>query len=228
MPAYTDPDECPCAGRVSNGRPQPRRRKPARLTNAARGPICSPTNRWRFAAAPGANGVYAAPGLPGCADARARARRRRRSFWRTASSTTRSSNSTSYGENPSLGDYLRSPTEKSHMKRSPLTIAIAFLLILIFGLMLFVFQAAPIRGSGGHAVRQGWTGAGSSTNAGPYCSPGRSRQVYNWINGSTSVEDRLEPLTLAGSKLRFRRGHISGWRIDNPVQVLPQVPRTAR
>ncbi len=38
------------------------------------------------------------------------------------------------------------------MKRSPLTIVIAVLLMAIFGLMLFVFQVRQVRGRRRHAV----------------------------------------------------------------------------
>jgi membrane protease subunit HflC len=107
------------------------------------------------------------------------------------------------------------------MKRSPLTITIAFLLIIIFGLMLFVFQ---VRQSEVAVV----TLFGKSeknrvkTEPGPYLQwPWPIEKVYKLDQRVHSLEDKLEPLTLPDQNIILLLTYI-GWRIDDPYKFFPK------
>jgi membrane protease subunit HflC len=107
------------------------------------------------------------------------------------------------------------------MKRSPLTIAVAFLLMLIFGLMLFVFQ---VRKSEVAVV----TLFGKLeqnrviTNPGPRLQwPWPIEQVYHLDQRVHSLEDRLEPLTLPDQNIILLLTY-SGWRIEDPYKFFPK------
>jgi len=107
------------------------------------------------------------------------------------------------------------------MKRSPLTITIAFLLIIIFGLMLFVFQ---VRQSEVAVV----TLFGKSdqsrvkTEPGPYLQwPWPIEKVYKLDQRVHSLEDSLEPLTLPDQNLILLLTYV-GWRIDDPYKFFPK------
>jgi membrane protease subunit HflC len=103
------------------------------------------------------------------------------------------------------------------MKRSPLTITIAFLLIVVFGLMLFVFQVrkseVAVVTRFGKLVQDRVI-----TNAGPYLQwPWPIEQVYHLDQRVHCLEDRLEPLTLPDQNTVQLLTYV-GWRIDDPFK----------
>ncbi len=102
------------------------------------------------------------------------------------------------------------------MKRSPLTIIVALLLIAIFGLMLFVFQ-----------VRQSEVAVvtlfdkmetdNTRTNPGPHLQwPWPVERVYKLDQRVHSLEDKLEPVTLPDQNI-IQLGTYVGWRISDPA-----------
>ena len=104
-----------------------------------------------YAAAPGANGVY---------EQRARletlvngSRQARKYIIATTNTPDILIYNLEDKVRPDLLDQLSAPP-RSNMKRSPLTIAVAFVLIVIFGLLLFVYQVRKSRSRGRHLVRQ--------------------------------------------------------------------------
>jgi membrane protease subunit HflC len=107
------------------------------------------------------------------------------------------------------------------MKRSPLTLLVAFLLIAIFGLMLFVFQ-----------VRQSEVAVvtlfdrmetdNARTNPGPHLQwPRPIERVYKLDQRVHSLdmeaEDKLEPVTLPDQNIILLLTY-TGWRISDPAK----------
>ena len=104
------------------------------------------------------------------------------------------------------------------MKRSPLTILIAALLIVIFGAMLFIFQ-----------VRQSEVAVvtvfdrlapdGVQTNPGPHWQwPWPIAKVYKLDQRLHSMEDNSDSCLLHDDKIVLLLTY-TGWRISDPVPV---------
>ena len=111
------------------------------------------------------------------------------------------------------------------MKRSPLTIIVALLLMAIFGLMLFVFQVRQSEVAvitlfdkmESDAVR---------TNPGPHLQwPWPIEQVYKLDQRVHSLdleaEDKLEPVTLPDQNIIMLLTYV-GWRISDPAKFFPK------
>ena len=111
------------------------------------------------------------------------------------------------------------------MKRSPLTIVVALLLMAIFGLMLFVFQ-----------VRQSEVAVvtlfdkmetdGVRTNPGPHLQwPWPIEKIYKLDQRVHSLdleaEDKLEPITLPDQNIILLLTYV-GWRISDPAKFFPK------
>jgi membrane protease subunit HflC len=102
------------------------------------------------------------------------------------------------------------------MKRSPLTIVVALLLIAIFGLMLFVFQ---VRQSEVAVVTlfDKLEADGVRTNPGPHLQwPWPIERVYKLDQRVHSLEDKLEPVTLPDQNIILLLTY-TGWRISDPA-----------
>jgi membrane protease subunit HflC len=107
------------------------------------------------------------------------------------------------------------------MKRSPLTIVVALLLIAIFGLMLFVFQ---VRKSEVAVVTlfDKMEPGGVQTNPGPHLQwPWPIERVYKLDQRVHSLEDKLEPITLPDQNFIMLLTY-AGWRISDPAQFFPK------
>jgi membrane protease subunit HflC len=107
------------------------------------------------------------------------------------------------------------------MKRSPLTIVVALLLIAIFGLMLFVFQ---VRKSEVAVVTlfDRMESDGVQTNPGPHLQwPWPIERVYKLDQRVHSLEDKLEPITLPDQNIIMLLTYV-GWRISDPAQFFPK------
>ncbi|MGA2556436.1 MAG: protease modulator HflC [Verrucomicrobiota bacterium] len=107
------------------------------------------------------------------------------------------------------------------MKRSPLTIVIALLLIAVFGLMLFVFQ---VRQSEVAVVTlfDKMESSGVRTNPGPHLKwPWPIERVYTLdqrVHGlDMEAEDKLEPITLPDQNIVLLLTYV-GWRISDPAR----------
>jgi membrane protease subunit HflC len=102
------------------------------------------------------------------------------------------------------------------MKRSPLTLLVAFLLIAIFGLMLFVFQ---VRQSEVAVVTlfDKLEADGVRTNPGPHLQwPWPIERVYKLDQRVHSLEDKLEPVTLPDQNIVLLLTY-TGWSISDPA-----------
>ena len=111
------------------------------------------------------------------------------------------------------------------MKRSPLTIVVAPLLIAIFGLMLFVFQ---VRQSEVAVVTlfDKMESDGVRTNPGPHLQwPWPIERVYKLDQRVHSLdleaEDKLEPVTLPDQNIILLLTYV-GWRISDPAKFFPK------
>lgn len=107
------------------------------------------------------------------------------------------------------------------MKRSPLTIVIAVLLMAIFGLMLFVFQ---VRKSEVAVVTlfDKMESSGVRTNPGPHLKwPWPIERVYTLDQRVHSLDleaaDKLEPITLPDQNIILLLTYV-GWRISDPAR----------
>jgi len=107
------------------------------------------------------------------------------------------------------------------MKRSPLTIVVALLLIAVFGLMLFVFQVrqseVPVvtlfNRMEADCVR---------TNPGPHLQwPWPIERVYKLDQRVHSLEDKLEPVTLPDQNILMLVTYV-GWRISDAASFFPK------
>ena len=107
------------------------------------------------------------------------------------------------------------------MKRSPLTIVVAVLLIAIFGLMLFVFQVRQSE----VAVVTLWDRMeldNTRTNPGPHLQwPWPIERVYKLDQRVHSLEDNLEPVPLPDNTI-VMLGTYVGWRIADPAKFFPK------
>src|SRR5208283_729912 len=107
------------------------------------------------------------------------------------------------------------------MKRSPLTIVVALLLIAIFGLMLFVFQVRQSE----VAVVTFWDRMeldNTRTNPGPHLQwPWPIERVYKLDQRVHSLEDNLEEVTLRDNTI-VMLGTYVGWRISDPAGFFPK------
>ena len=107
------------------------------------------------------------------------------------------------------------------MKRSPLTIVVALLLMAIFGLMLFVFQVRKSE----VAVVTFWDRMeldNTRTNPGPHLQwPWPIERVYKLDSRVHSLEDNLEQLTLPDNT-SVMLGTYVGWRINDPARFFPK------
>ena len=107
------------------------------------------------------------------------------------------------------------------MKRSPLTIVIALLLIAIFGLMLFVFQVRQSE----VAVVTLWEKMemdNTRTNPGPHLQwPWPIERIYKLDQRVHSLEDKLEPVQLPDQNLIMLVTYV-GWRISDPAKFFPK------
>jgi membrane protease subunit HflC len=107
------------------------------------------------------------------------------------------------------------------MKRSPLTIVVALLLIAIFGLMLFVFQ---VRQSEVAVVTlfDKMESDNSRTNPGPHLQwPWPIERVYKLDQRVHSLEDKLEQLQLPDQNVIMLVTY-AGWRISDPTKFFPK------
>ena len=107
------------------------------------------------------------------------------------------------------------------MKRSPLTIVVAFVLAAIFGLMLFVFQ---VRQSEVAVVTffDKMESDGVRTNPGPHLQwPWPIERVYKLDQRVHSLEDKLEPVTLPDQNMIMLLTYV-GWRISDPAKFFPK------
>jgi membrane protease subunit HflC len=107
------------------------------------------------------------------------------------------------------------------MKRSPLTIVVALLLIAIFGLMLFVFQ---VRQSEVAVVTlfEKMETDNTRTNPGPHLQwPWPIERVYKLDQRVHSLEDKLEPVTLPDQNIILLMTYV-GWRISDPARFFPK------
>ena len=103
------------------------------------------------------------------------------------------------------------------MKRSPLTIVVALLLIAIFGLMLFVFQ---VRQSEVAIVTRfdKMESDGVRTNPGPHLQwPWPIERVYKLDQRIHSLEEKSEPVTLPDQNI-IQLVTFVGWRISGPAK----------
>src|SRR5580704_3299596 len=101
------------------------------------------------------------------------------------------------------------------MKRSPLTIAIAAVLILIFGLMLFVFQ---VRKSQAAVVLRFGRVSRVKTEPGPGLRlPWPIEKVYILDTRIQNFEDedKLEEVKLSDENIVLLRTYV-GWKIQDP------------
>jgi len=109
------------------------------------------------------------------------------------------------------------------MKRSPLTITIAFLLMIVFGLMLFVFQ---VRKSEVAVVTLFGKLEQSrvKTEPGAYLRwPRPIEQVFHLDQRVLSLDDKdkLEPLALPDQNIVLLQTYM-GWRIADPYKFFPK------
>jgi membrane protease subunit HflC len=108
------------------------------------------------------------------------------------------------------------------MKRSPLTIVVALLLVAIFGLMLFVFQ---VRQSEVAVVTlfDKMASDGVRTNPGPHLQwPWPIERVYKLDQRVHSLEeDKLEQVTLPDQNNIMLLTY-TGWRIADPAKFFPK------
>jgi membrane protease subunit HflC len=107
------------------------------------------------------------------------------------------------------------------MKRSPLTIIVALLLIAIFGLMLFVFQ---VRQSEVAVVTlfERMEMDNTRTNPGPHLQwPWPIERVYKLDQRVHSLEDKLEPIKLPDQNIIMLMTYV-GWRIADPASFFPK------
>lgn len=103
------------------------------------------------------------------------------------------------------------------MKRSPLTIVVALLLIAIFGLMLFVFQVRQSEVAVVTFFEKMETG-GVQTNPGPHLQwPWPMERVYKLDERIHSLEDKSDPITLPDQNLIQLRTFV-GWKISDPAK----------
>jgi len=109
------------------------------------------------------------------------------------------------------------------MKRSPLTITIAALLILIFGLMLFVYQ---VRKSQVAVVTRFGKVVRTETEPGPYLRlPWPIEKIYTLDQRIQNFEDddKLEQVKLRDENIVLLRTYI-GWRIEDPGSFFGKFP----
>ena len=112
------------------------------------------------------------------------------------------------------------------MKRSPLTIVVALLLIAIFGLMLFVFQVRQSEVAVVTLLDKMETD-NARTNPGPHLQwPWPIERVYKLDQRVHSLEDKLEPVTLPDQNI-IHAAHLCGLAHFRSRQVFPQSSRTA-
>jgi len=107
------------------------------------------------------------------------------------------------------------------MKRSPLTIVVALLLIVVFGLMLFVFQ---VRQSEVAVVTlfDKMESDNARTNPGPHLQwPWPIEKVYKLDQRVHSLEDKLEEVTLPDQNIIMLVTYV-GWRISDPTRFFPK------
>jgi membrane protease subunit HflC len=105
------------------------------------------------------------------------------------------------------------------MKRSPLTLTVAFVLIVIFGLLLFVFQ---VRKSEVAVV----TFFGKFDHVNPTPGPGFRwpapiENVYKLDQRIQNFEGKFEEAKLSDQNIIFLLVYV-GWSIDNPGQFFPR------
>jgi membrane protease subunit HflC len=109
------------------------------------------------------------------------------------------------------------------MKRSPLTITIAAVLILIFGLMLFVFQ---VRKSQVAVVTRFGRVVQTADKPGPYFRlPWPIEKVYTLDQRIQNFEDddKLEEVKLKDQNIVLLRMYV-GWRIEDASAFFPKFP----
>ncbi|HXR06569.1 MAG TPA: protease modulator HflC [Candidatus Acidoferrum sp.] len=107
------------------------------------------------------------------------------------------------------------------MKRSPLTIVVALLLMVIFGLTLFVFQVRQSEVAVITLFDKMESGA-VRTNPGPHLQwPWPIERVYKLDQRVHSLEDKLEQVTLPDQNVIMLLTYV-GWRISDPAQFFPK------
>ncbi len=105
------------------------------------------------------------------------------------------------------------------MKRSRLTIAVAFVLIVIFGLLLFVYQ---VRKSEVAVVTLfGKVNHVKDTPGPGFRLPWPIENVYKLDQRIQNFEGKFEQVKLPDQNLVFLLVYV-GWRIDNPAQFFPR------
>lgn len=105
------------------------------------------------------------------------------------------------------------------MKRSPLTLAVAFILILIFGLLLFVYQ---VRKSEVAVVTFfGKIDRVKETPGPGFQLPWPIEKVYTLDQRIQNFEGKFEQVKLADQNIILLMVYV-GWSIDNPKQFFPR------
>jgi membrane protease subunit HflC len=105
------------------------------------------------------------------------------------------------------------------MKRSPLTIAIGAVLIVIFGLLLFTYE---VRKSQVVVVTR--FGKVDRVNDQPglgFCLPWPIEHTYPLDQRIQNFDTKMDEVTLPDQNILFLLAYV-GWRIDNPAEFFPK------